>query len=145
MAALLLLLAACGSGGSPEAAPTFSLDDVRNPGTRVTLPDGEPVIVNFLASWCGPCREELPELERISEKIAVVGVDVADNRGKAVELLDEAGVTFPVGYDPQREVASGYRVNGMPTTVLVGADGTERERVQGPVTRATLEGWADPG
>jgi len=144
---VLLTLAACGgdSGGSPQAAPTFSLDDVRTPGTRVTLPDEEPAIVNFLASWCGPCREELPELERISKEIAVVGVDVADNRGKAVELLDEAGVTFPVGYDPQRKVASGYRVNGMPTTVLVGADGTEVDRVQGQVTRETLRDWAARG
>lgn len=115
---------------------------MRRPGTRVTLPEGEPAIVNFLASWCGPCREELPELQRISGEIAVVGIDVADNRGKAVELLDETGVTFPVGYDPQRQVAGGYRVNGMPTTVFVAADGTEAGRVQGPVKRATLREWA---
>lgn len=138
-------MGACGGDDatSSRAAPTFALDDVRRPGTRVTLPEGEPAIVNFLASWCGPCREELPELERISKEVAVVGVDVADNRGKAVELLDETGVTFPVGYDPQRQVASGYRVNGMPTTVFVAADGTEAGRVQGPVSRATLRDWVE--
>lgn len=145
-AALVALLGACGTDddrAAPQQAPTFSLDDVRRPGTAVTLPEGEPAVLNFLASWCGPCREELPELQRIADEIAVVGVDVADNRGKAVELLDEARVRFPVGYDPQRQVAEAYRVNGMPTTVFIAADGTEAGRVQGPVDRATLREWAE--
>lgn len=141
---MLLSLGACGGDDNrPGAVPTFSLDDVRRPGTAVSLPEGEPVVLNFLASWCGPCREELPELERISKDITVVGVDVADNRGKAVELLDETGVTFPVGYDPQREVFARYRANGMPTTIFIAADGTEAGRVQGPVSASTLREWVD--
>ncbi|MDQ3756882.1 MAG: TlpA family protein disulfide reductase [Actinomycetota bacterium] len=143
----LSLVGACGGdtgdGAAPRRAPTFSLEDVRRPGTPVTLPEGEPAVLNFLASWCGPCREELPELQRISRDVAVIGVDVADNRGKAVELLEATGVGFPVGYDPQREVAGAYRVNGMPTTVFIAADGTEVGRVQGPVDRATLGDWAE--
>lgn len=137
-----------GGGGlvgtvEPEPAPSFSADDVRRPGTAVTLPEGRPVIVNFLASWCGPCREELPELEKVAGTVAVVGVDVADNREKAVDLLDDTGVTFPVAYDPQREVATRYRLTGMPTTVFVDGRGQVVGRVHGPVTAATLRRWAD--
>jgi cytochrome c biogenesis protein CcmG/thiol:disulfide interchange protein DsbE len=140
----LLSLAACG-GDEPvaDAAPTFSLADVRNPGAEVAFRGRGPVVVNFLASWCGPCREELPELQRIANDVEVIGVDVADNRGKAVDLLDETGATFPVGYDPARKVAGAYRVNGMPTTVFVAADGREAGRVQGPVSRPTLRQWVD--
>jgi thiol-disulfide isomerase/thioredoxin len=141
---VLLSLGACGGDDNRTGAvPTFSLDDVRRPGSAVSLPEGEPVVLNFLASWCGPCREELPELQRIAKEVTVIGVDVADNRGKAVELLDETGVTFPVGYDPEREVASRYRVNGMPTTVFIGADGAEAGRVQGPVDGPTLRDWVE--
>lgn len=143
---LLVIAGACGGDDGESAArraPSFSLDDVRRPGTAVSLPEGEPVVLNFLASWCGPCREELPELERISKDVAVIGVDVADNRGKAVDLLDETGVTFPVGYDPEREVFARYRANGMPTTIFIAADGTEAGRAQGPVSGATLREWAD--
>ena len=127
----------------PRPAPAISGDDVRRPGVPVTLPEGRPVIVNFLASWCGPCREELPELEKVSGTVAVVGVDVKDNRDKAVDLLDDTGVTFPVAYDPQEEVAGRYRLTGMPTTVFVDARGRVVGRIHGPVTGATLRAWAE--
>lgn len=126
-----------------QPAPAISADDVRRPGTPVTLPEGRPVIVNFLASWCGPCREELPLLEAMADEIAVVGVDVADNREKAVDLLKDTGATFPVAYDPQREVAGRYRLTGMPTTVFVDARGRVVGRVHGPVDAGTLRRWAD--
>lgn len=127
----------------PVPAPSISGDDVRRPGTPVTLPQGRPAVVNFLASWCGPCREELPELERVSGTVAVVGVDVKDNRDKAVGLLDDTGVTFPVAYDPHEEVAGRYRLTGMPTTVFVDARGQVVGRIHGPVTGATLRAWAE--
>jgi thiol-disulfide isomerase/thioredoxin len=127
----------------PRPAPPISGDDVRRAGTAVTLPAGRPAIVNFLASWCGPCRKELPELERVSGTVAVVGVDVKDNRDKAVALLDETGATFPVAYDPKEEVAGRYRLTGMPTTVFVDARGQVVGRVHGPVTGGTLRAWAE--
>ena len=131
-----------GDSTPPRPAPAFSVEDVRDPATRVALPTGRPVVVNFFAAWCEPCRRELPVLQdawaRHGERVAFVGIDVADSRTNASELLSETGVTFPAGYDPHREVAGLYRLNGMPTTVFVGADGRIAGTVKGPLTKAEL-------
>lgn len=128
--------------GAP--APAFSLEDVRTPGTAVTLGrPGTPVVVNFFASWCVPCREELPLLEQAARRsagsVSFVGVDVNDSRSKASALLDATGVTFPAGYDPDRSVATRYRLRGMPTTVFVDAGGRVAEVSHGRLTASDLD------
>lgn len=134
---------AAGDSPAPRTAPGFTVEDVRNPAASVSLPVGRPAVVNFFAAWCGPCRKELPVLQRAwarhGASVAFVGVDVADSRTNATELLDGAGVTFPAGYDPHRRVADSYRLNGMPTTVFVGADGRIVGTVKGPLTEAELD------
>ena len=134
-------VAAPAAAGS--VAPPFSLDDVRSPGTAVALPAGIPAVVNFFASWCEPCREELPLLEEASREtagaVAFVGVDVNDSRSKAAELLDAAGVTFPAGYDRDRAVATAYRLRGMPTTVFVDASGRVADVAHGRLSAADLD------
>lgn len=147
-AAAAFVLTRGGEADAPSAlagsvAPRFSVDDVRSRGTAVSLPTGTPVVVNFFASWCVPCREELPLLERASRRsagaVAFVGVDVNDSRSRAAELLDETGVTFPSGYDPDRVVATDYRLRGMPTTVFVGADGRVADVAHGRLSAADLD------
>ena len=134
-----------GGAASPSlrTAPAFSLPAVRAGADPVALPPGRPVVVNFFASWCVPCREELPLLEQASRRLAgsvdVVGVDVGDSRGAATELLDQTGVTFPTGFDPGRKVASRYRLQGMPTTVFVDAGGRVRAVAMGKLTEAELD------
>lgn len=125
-------------------APGFSLEGVRDPSARVTLgARGRPVVVNFFAAWCVPCRAELPVLQRASQRLAgsvdFVGIDVADSRTAAGELLERTGVTFPTGYDPDREVASSYRLQGMPTTVFVDARGRVAEVARGGLTAPELD------
>jgi thiol-disulfide isomerase/thioredoxin len=127
-----------------RTAPAFALEGVRDPSARVTLGGGgRPVVVNFFAAWCVPCRAELPVLQRASERLAgsvdFVGIDVADSRTAASELLDSAGVTFPAGYDPDRTVASSYRLQGMPTTVFVDAGGRVAEVARGGLNAAELD------
>jgi cytochrome c biogenesis protein CcmG/thiol:disulfide interchange protein DsbE len=141
-------LAAGGGDSAPaRAAPPFSVEDVRDPTTTVSLPTGRPAVVNFFAAWCEPCREELPILQRAwarhGSRVAFVGIDVADSRTRAAEFLAGAAVTFPAGYDPRREVAGAYRLIGMPTTVFVGADGRIAGTVKGPLTEPTLDRWLD--
>ncbi|MGH9153189.1 MAG: TlpA family protein disulfide reductase, partial [Acidimicrobiales bacterium] len=124
-------------------APRFSLEEVRSPATRVELPAGTPVVVNFFASWCAPCRDELPLLEAASRQaagaVAFVGVDVNDSRSRAAALLAAAGVTFPAGYDPDRAVATDYRLRGMPTTVFVDASGRVADVAHGRLSAADLD------
>jgi cytochrome c biogenesis protein CcmG/thiol:disulfide interchange protein DsbE len=139
------------TGGDETAGPAmagsvaapFSLDDVRSPGTAVSLPEGTPAVVNFFASWCVPCREELPVLERAWQRtsgaVAFVGVDVGDSRSKAAALLEATGVTFPAGYDPDRAVATDYRLRGMPTTVFVDASGRVADVAHGRLSAADLD------
>jgi len=120
----------------------FRLDDVRHGRPPVTLAarPGQPVILNFLASWCDPCHEELPLLaalqRRDAGRLQVIGVDVQDNQALATQLLAGAGVEFPVGYDPNRTVSEAWTVIGLPITVFVAADGTvvtyHRGQLQAP-------------
>lgn len=151
--AALAALAAIVLPAQPDApgrvAPAFSLDDVRAPGTPVSLAQrgGGPAVVNFFAAWCVPCRKELPILERAHRRagrhVAFLGVDVADSRRAATELLERTGVTYPAGYDPHKEVAGRYRLLGMPTTVFIGADGRIAGEVKGPLSAAELDRWIE--
>lgn len=128
--------------GPSRPAPAFSLDEVRGGGT-VALPAGRPAVVNFFASWCAPCREELPLLERAHRRVggtvAFLGVDVADSRSAATDLLRRTGARFPAGYDPGRRVADRYGVRGLPTTVFVDAAGRLAGVVKGRLTAAELD------
>jgi cytochrome c biogenesis protein CcmG/thiol:disulfide interchange protein DsbE len=147
--AVAVVVATRGGDGASSSlagsvAPAFALDDVRSPGMPVTLgAPGKPVVLNFFASWCVPCRDELPLLERASrvsgDDVSFVGVDVNDSRKGATAMLDEAGVTFPTGYDPDRSVATRYRLRGMPTTVFVDARGRVAEVAHGRLTAADLD------
>jgi len=92
---------------------------------------GNIVIVNFWASWCGPCREELPAFESLYQEYAdlgvtVLGVNVDDDSSKANVLLKDIEVSFPVLYDPEGEVSQLYDVSAMPTTVMIDRDGNTR-------------------
>lgn len=131
-----------GDGITGNQAPSFSLPDVRDP-TVVTLPAGRPVVVNFFAAWCVPCRAEMPLLERASRRaagaVAFVGVDVNDSRSAASDLLAEVGITYPAGYDPERTVAGRYRLQGMPTTVFIEADGRVAGVARGALSEAELD------
>jgi thiol-disulfide isomerase/thioredoxin len=100
---------------------------------------GRPLVVNFWATYCIPCREEMPLLQRLHERagdqLRLVGVDYADpHPAAALELADAAGVTFPLIADPEARLQSPLRIIGLPVTVLVHADGRIAHTHIGPVT-----------
>jgi thiol-disulfide isomerase/thioredoxin len=116
-------------------APDFTLNDAA--GNEVTLSDlrGKVVMLDFWATWCGPCRQVMPSLQRLHEEYSADGLLVYGVNSEEVTLVDEFlthnGYTFPTLRDSQNTAAMLYRVEGIPTTVLVGRDGVVIEHFVG--------------
>ena len=131
--------------GGGERAPAFRLPTVEDPATDVSLEElkGRPVVLNFFASWCVPCRRELPALQAAFERhagdVTFMGIAHQDRREDARAMLREAGVTYTSGYDPRGEVARLYGLYGMPTTVFISADGVIVLRRTGELEADDLE------
>jgi cytochrome c biogenesis protein CcmG, thiol:disulfide interchange protein DsbE len=105
---------------------------------------GHPVVVNVWGSWCGPCRVELPIIQRASldwgKRVAFLGVDTSDNRHDAGKLLDEIPVTYPSYEDPNGKIFTRYGLRGAPSTVYYDAAGKQTYLHQGQyLDRAQLD------
>jgi thiol-disulfide isomerase/thioredoxin len=126
------------------AAPAFSLPVLGHSGQRVSLAGyaGQPLIVNFFASWCEPCKKETPLLATFYRaekgKIALVGLDANDVLANATSFTRANGVSYPVGWDPQAVAASAYGVNALPQTFFLDARHRIVDRIFGAVTLTEL-------
>ena len=105
--------------------------------------DGRPVVLNFWASWCGPCRLEMPDFERASlnfaGRAAILGINQAESAETVARFGQNTGVTYPLLVDESWVVNNKYGVSNLPTTVFVGADGVVREVFVGAMNQAVLE------
>lgn len=125
-------------------AKTFVLDDVRVGRPPVTLEGlrGKPVVLNFFASWCGPCIREMPALQAMAERykgrIHFVGVTFNDRRDAAKGVLERTGADYPAAFDGQSDLAVDYAVRVMPTTFFISADGQLVERKDGEISEVQL-------
>jgi cytochrome c biogenesis protein CcmG, thiol:disulfide interchange protein DsbE len=122
-----------------EPAPDFTLE--APDATRVSLSGlrGRPVFVNFWASWCPPCRGEMPDIQQIADEyreagLVVVGVNLEEEREPALRYAQTLGLTFTLLLDRNGAVATRYNVTGLPTSYFVGRDGRIRDRNVGPLT-----------
>ena len=113
------------------AAPDFTLNSNSGQNLRLSEYRGEVVMINFWASWCGPCRQEMPLLDELYTQyqpmgFTILGVNVEEDSSKAEALLNEIPVNFPVLFDTQSKVSKLYDVVAMPSTILVDRDGNIR-------------------
>ena len=112
-------------------APDFTLNSNQGKNLRMSDLRGQVVMVNFWASWCGPCRQEMPKLEELYQRykkagFTVLGVNVEEDNKEAKRLLKEVKVDFPILYDTKSLASKLYKVDAMPTTVIVDRSGKMR-------------------
>ena len=119
------------SGLTGQTAPDFALKSSNGENLRLSEYRGDVVMVNFWATWCGPCRQEMPLLDELYSRyqrvgFSLLGVNIDDNSSKAMDMVSELGVSFPVLFDSRKEVSKLYEVEAMPVTVLIDREGTVR-------------------
>lgn len=134
-----------------ETAPDFTMTDAS--GEEVKLSDffGKPVILNFWASWCGPCKSEMPHFEdayqKYGEDINFVIVNLTDGARETVEaasdFIEEQGYTFPLYFDTNTEGAVTYGTYSIPVTYFIGADGVPVAQANGALDAETLQKGLD--
>ena len=112
-------------------APDFTLHAADGHNLRLQELRGQVVLVNFWATWCGPCREEMPRLDALYRKyqasgFTLLGVSVDDDGAKAADVARRLGVSFPVLFDSDKSVSRRYDLATMPSTVLIDRDGQVR-------------------
>ncbi|MEW5961912.1 MAG: TlpA disulfide reductase family protein [Chloroflexota bacterium] len=126
-------------------APDFELKTLDGQTLRLADFRGQPVLVNFWATWCGPCRAEFPDLQRAfadnAGRLVIIGVNntTTDQVDLVNDFVAEMGATFPIVLDETGQVVDAYRVLGLPTSVFIDRDGIVKEVFTGPINQAYIE------
>ena len=127
----LALGASASSSLTGQVAPDFALKSASGKNLRLSEYRGDVVMINFWATWCGPCRQEMPLLDDLYTRyervgFRLLGVNIDDDARRAMQMVEELGVSFPVLFDESKDVSRLYQVEAMPVTVLVDRTGTVR-------------------
>jgi len=144
--ACVVLLSACSMLSAPEPvvgspAPDFTLATLQGEPVRLSELRGQPVLLNFWATWCGPCRQEMPTIQARYNQggFAVLAVDFAESRQQVQGFLDEIQVDLPVALDSDGSVQELYRVRGYPSTFFIDAQGIIRFFHIGELSAADID------
>lgn len=136
-----------------QQAPVFDLRDDRGAAVSLAQYRGKVVVMNLWASWCPPCRAEMPDLQRLSAAYAargvvVVGLNQGESAARASVFAQSLGIHFPIWIDDAQKYGRLYAALGLPTTVVVGRDGAVVKGFDGPLTfdqmRAAVAPLAKP-
>lgn len=127
----LVCVSMAGAAAVKGPAPNFTLKSLGGENLKLSEMTGNVVLINFWASWCGPCREEMPLLNALHKKyqplgFTVLGVNVEEQTGNARGFISDFPVDFPILLDNTNKVSKQYKVIAMPTTVVVDRDGNMR-------------------
>ncbi len=114
-----------------RTAPDFVLKSATGENLRLSEYRGDVVMINFWATWCGPCRQEMPLLDELYGRyqrvgFSLLGVNIDDDSRRAMAMVNELGVNFPVLFDEEKKVSKLYEVEAMPLTILLDREGTVR-------------------
>ena len=130
--ALFALPHAAGAATAPAGlAPDFTLHAADGRNVRLDELRGQVVLVNFWATWCGPCRSEMPHLDQLYQKyrksgFVLLGVNIDDNPATALSTAQKLNVSFPILLDTDKKVSKLYNLTDMPSTVVIDRDGKMR-------------------
>ncbi len=141
--AIVFEIASSGSGGAAaKPSPALPSAVLQPPRTTLASLRGKPALVNFWASWCEPCRQESPAIERLWRSLhgsaAVVGVDYSDGDKSARAFIRAHHLTYPMLSDPNGTAGPRFGVSGLPTTIVLDSRGRIVETLRGPQTVASL-------
>jgi peroxiredoxin len=119
-----------------QAAPDFTLKNTQGENVNLVEQRGQIIVINFWASWCGPCRKEMPMLQTLSNKyeslgVSVWGINVEQENQAGKDFLAGLNLTFPIFFDSTNQIAANYQVEAMPTTVIVDRSGQVRHIFRG--------------
>ena len=131
-----------------KPAPEFALESFSGEKVRLSDFQGKTLLVNFWASWCHPCREEAPALERVylffsGKQVEFIGINIMDDRRNAEEYIKSFGGTFVNVYDPENRVHLDYGVGGVPETFFVNPEGVITGKHRGPLTEEMIIGYIE--
>ncbi len=127
-----VLLTSCSAKSNPEKelglAPSFALPSLEGQEKSFEEFRGKPILLHFWATWCPPCREEMPIFQKLYRELSpsglvILGINVGDSPRAVKEFVEEVGVTFPILLDAKGEVANRYGVRGLPTTFWIDSSG----------------------
>lgn len=144
---LLALLSACGQPEplATEGAPAPDFELATYDGQKLSLSElrGKVVVLNFWATWCQPCRTEMPAFQSVyqeywSREVEFVGVDLSTDPTESRAFLQELGITYPNGADTKNQITKQYQVTGLPTTVVIGRDGNVERIWPGQISEEQL-------
>ena len=152
LAVIFLLLTACVGGSSIEQVETptpkppidLTLKDLTGETVHLRELRGEVVLVNYWASWCSPCRDEMPILDAFyqahqSDGFILLSVNVSESAEDAAAYIEEKGYQFPVWSDPTGNTMIEFGINGLPASILLDEAGRIRKVWFGPLTREMLD------
>jgi peroxiredoxin len=129
---------------TPSLAPDFAVPDLAGQAVRLSAFRGRVVLVNLWTTWCPPCREEMPSMERLYQRLrdrgfALLAVSQDEGGAAVVEpFVRQLGLTFPILVDPEQQVGGRFHVWGYPESFLIDREGRIVERIIGP------RDWASP-